>query len=112
MGCKWSAVRVGVPRLVDRGADYLLLFYFLDMYYTYILYSESLKKFYTGQTEDIERRILEHNYGKTAFMMTGIPWLKVYSKEFETRGEAMSLEKKIKKRGALRFLSDQGIEIG
>ena len=58
------------------------------MYYTYILYSETLKKFYTGQTESLERRLLEHNHGKTEFMKTGIPWIIVFSKSFQSRGEA------------------------
>ena len=80
------------------------------MYYTYILYSETLKKFYTGQTESLERRLLEHNLGKTAFMKTGIPWIMVFSKSFQSRGDAMNLEKKIKKRGAQRFLKEIGID--
>ncbi|MBN2486103.1 MAG: GIY-YIG nuclease family protein [Bacteroidales bacterium] len=82
------------------------------MYYTYILYSPSLKKFYTGQTEDLERRFEEHNRGKTLFMKSGIPWELVYSKSFENRTEALRLERKIKKRGAKRFLEDKGIEVG
>ena len=76
------------------------------MYTTYILYSESLKKYYTGQTFDFARRLEEHNRGKTSFMSSGVPWEKVFSKDFESRSEAVRLEKLIKKRGAARFLSD------
>ena len=34
------------------------------MYHVYIIFSEKAKKFYIGQTMDIEKRILQHN---TAF---------------------------------------------
>ena len=82
------------------------------MHYTYILYSEAIKKYYTGQTEDLERRILEHNRGKTSFMAKGVPWKLVYSKSFTTRTEAVKLEKQIKKRGAARYLDDNKISKG
>jgi putative endonuclease len=76
------------------------------MFYTYILYSQGLQKFYTGQTQDLERPLEEHNRGKTPFMKSGLPWIIVFSKCFVQRKEAMGLEKEIKKRGAARFLSD------
>jgi putative endonuclease len=76
------------------------------MYYTYILFSEKLGKYYTGQTEDMDRRLDEHNRGKTTFMKFGIPWKLVFLSSFSIRGQAMALEKKIKQRGAKRFLED------
>jgi putative endonuclease len=76
------------------------------MYTTYILYSPSIKKYYTGQTTDLNRRIEEHNRGKTSFLAQGMPWMIIYYKEFNSRSEAMRLEKYIKKRGAERFLID------
>ncbi len=75
------------------------------MYITYILYSKRIKKYYTGQTIDLERRLEEHNRGKTAFMSSGRPWTLIYSREFETRKEAIHHESEIKKRGAERFFS-------
>lgn len=78
------------------------------MYYTYILYSRKILKYYVGQTIDLERRILEHNTGKTSFMKTGTLWLLIKAFEFETQKEAVELEKKIKKSGAKRFLDDIG----
>ena len=35
------------------------------MFIVYILYSETTQKYYTGQTQDIENRMLEHNSGET-----------------------------------------------
>jgi len=77
------------------------------MNYTYILFSESLGKYYTGHTENVARRITEHNTGKTPYLKSGIPWALVFTQTFSSRSEAMALELKIKKRGAKRFLADQ-----
>jgi putative endonuclease len=76
------------------------------MYFTYILYSDKINKFYTGQTSDFDRRFEEHNRGKTPGMAKGVPWKLIYSKKFLLRSEAIKLEKFIKKRGAGRFLRD------
>jgi putative endonuclease len=78
----------------------------------YILYSKSCKKFYTGQTQDLENRIEEHNQGETKSTKSCAPYSVVWSSEVETRGDAMKLETKIKKRGANRFLIDQRIPLG
>jgi putative endonuclease len=72
----------------------------------YILYSESANKYYTGHTQDIESRLTEHNKGKTTSIKYGIPWFLVFSHTCENRSEAMKLEKKIKSRGAIRFLEN------
>ena len=82
------------------------------MYKVYILYSSILDKFYIGQTEDLERRLEEHNRGKTSFSARGMPWTLVYSKECSSRSEAIKLEKFIKKRGAARYLNDNNIAVG
>jgi len=76
------------------------------MFFTYIIYSQKIDKYYTGQTSDINRRLEEHNRGKTPSMATGMPWKLMYSHEFQSRHEAVKLEKSIKKRGASRFLGD------
>jgi putative endonuclease len=82
------------------------------MYTTYILYSAKINKFYTGQTIDLNRRLEEHNRGKTPFMATGIPWMIVFSAQFSARSDAVKLETYIKKRGAARFLNDNNIQFG
>ena len=82
------------------------------MFTVYIIYSSVIDKFYTGQTQDIERRLEEHNRGKTSFSAQGMPWTLVFSKECSSRSEALKLEKLIKKRGAARFLNDNNIPVG
>jgi len=54
---------------------------------------------YTGITTDLERRVKEHNSSKLGAKYTRArrPVKLVYSKEFETRSEALIEEARIKK---------------
>jgi len=76
------------------------------MYFVYILESKGLGKYYTGQCNDLVGRLRRHNSGQTPSIKHGIPWDLVWSKAVGTRSEAMALEKKIKSRGAKRFLAE------
>ena len=76
------------------------------MYTVYILYSETLKRYYTGQTKDFENRLERHNSKKEKYTKNGTPWKLVWNTDLETRSEAVRLESKIKKRGAKRYLDD------
>jgi len=77
----------------------------------YILFSKTCKKYYTGQTQEFENRIIEHNAGETKSIKVCIPWSVVWKKDLPSRSEAMKLEKIIKARGAKRFLTDLGITL-
>ncbi|MEK7309225.1 MAG: GIY-YIG nuclease family protein [Planctomycetota bacterium] len=74
-------------------------------YYTYILYSKKLNKYYTGSTQNLSNRLGEHNSGEDKFTKAGVPWEMVKSFAVNTRAEAVKLENKIKKRGVKRFLN-------
>jgi putative endonuclease len=78
-------------------------------YSVYILFSDLTGRYYTGQTQDLPKRLNEHNSGKTPSIRKGIPWRLVWSSNASTRSEALGLESSIKKRGAKRFLEDQGV---
>jgi putative endonuclease len=82
---------------------------FSFMYHVYILFSPGTSRFYVGQTQDLNNRLKEHNSGESTSTARGRPRILVWSTQLHSRSEAMKLEKKIKSRGASRFLSDQGI---
>ena len=65
-------------------------------YYTYILYSKSFDKFYVGQTEDKDARLLRHNSGYEKATSPYCPWEMIWYAEKTTRGDALLLEKKLK----------------
>ncbi|NNL15725.1 MAG: GIY-YIG nuclease family protein [Flavobacteriaceae bacterium] len=66
------------------------------MYFTYILYSESIKRYYKGHTVNIDARLKRHNNGEVNYTSKGIPWKLVLALEKETRSDAMKLERKLK----------------
>ena len=66
------------------------------MYYTYVLRSMKDGKLYTGHTEDLERRIAEHNRGKVKSTASRVPFVLVYSETFSTRSEARWYERYLK----------------
>ncbi|MBK7810979.1 MAG: GIY-YIG nuclease family protein [Saprospiraceae bacterium] len=81
----------------------------MDKYSVYILFSESLQRYYTGSTNDIVRRFMEHNSGKSSATRGGRPWELKYHEEFTNRSDAVQKEIQIKRRGAERFLIDKDL---
>jgi len=65
--------------------------------FVYILYSQKLKKYYIGSTNDIQRRLYEHNIGHSVYTKNGVPWEIVLSKEFDSLQSARSEERRLKK---------------
>ena len=72
----------------------------------YILYSEKLNKFYVGVSSDIDRRLAEHNSGKSKFTSRGTPWKLMYSEVFPTLNEAKKRELEIKKRKSRIYIQE------
>ena len=68
----------------------------MEKFYTYILFSKTKNSYYIGSTNNIERRLAEHNRGKSTYTKRGIPWTLVYKEEFETKALAYQREMKIK----------------
>jgi len=52
--------------------------------------------YYIGSTENLERRLIEHNKGKNKSTKNKRPFILKYSEDFPTRGEAQSREYQIK----------------
>ncbi|NPD44515.1 GIY-YIG nuclease family protein [Lentimicrobium sp. L6] len=66
------------------------------LFYTYILYSQSLDLFYKGSTNNIEDRVLRHNKGLESFTSKGIPWNLLWYTKKSSKSEAYRLEMKLK----------------
>ena len=63
------------------------------MYYVYILINLDRNKTYTGVTQDIQRRLKEHNQGKMAFSRKFAPYNILYMEKFATSSEAYTKER-------------------
>ena len=72
----------------------------------YILYSEKIDHYYVGYSNDIERRLSEHNRKKGKYTDKGIPWILVYTEVYESKKEAMDRERYIKSRKSKQFILD------
>ena len=72
----------------------------------YILYSCKRSRYYVGQTTDIVERLTRHNTGRVSSTKGGAPWELILQIPVTNRSEAIALERKIKKRGAKRYIED------
>lgn len=66
------------------------------MYFVYILQSEEDGRFYVGMTGDVERRLKEHNRGKSKSTKGYRPWKLMKIEEFDKRSDARIREKYLK----------------
>ena len=66
------------------------------MWFVYVLRSEKNGRFYTGSTNDLKRRLAEHQRGKTPSTKHIRPLRLVHSETYDTRFEARSRERFLK----------------
>lgn len=74
------------------------------MFYIYILYSKIVDKYYVGQTENIEERMISHSSGISKYTSISTDWILVYSELFETRSQAIIRENEIKKKKSRKYI--------
>ncbi len=75
-------------------------------YFVYILFSKKLNRYYVGTTDDIEKRLLEHNLAryKSSFTSKGIPWELKLAFEAQSSKQAYALERFIKRMKSKKFI--------
>ena len=67
------------------------------MWYVYILFSPSSGKTYVGFSNDVDRRLVEHNITETSgFTLRYRPWVLIWKEAFELKAGAMKREKYLK----------------
>ena len=81
--------------------------------YVYVLGCRSNDRVltYVGWTNDIDRRLAQHNAGTGARSTRGRVWILLHSESFETRNEAMSREWHLKRDRAFRKQLSQHIAL-
>jgi putative endonuclease len=65
-------------------------------HWLYILHSETVGKYYVGESGNIEQRLEFHNVTGTGYTAHYRPWRVVFKYECVSRKTALELEKKIK----------------
>ena len=66
------------------------------MYYTYVLRSEIDNKLYVGWTENVQRRVEEHNAGLVQSTKHRIPLSLIYFEACHNKSDAIAREKQLK----------------
>ena len=74
------------------------------MYQLYVLKSKITKKSYVGITDNLERRLNEHNSGKHLYTKRYLPWEIVYTEECRSIADAIIKEKHYKSTTGRRAL--------
>ena len=73
------------------------------MFYTYVI-KNNKGDIYKGHSDNVQRRISEHNRGNTKSTRKGSDWQLKYCESFDTREEAIKREKYLKSAAGRRFL--------
>lgn len=84
------------------------------MFYVYLLLSEKDQRTYLGSTDNLERRIGEHNAGKNVSTRIRRPLRLIYKESYSNLSEARAREKYFKSRSGRRELKKifVGLNIG
>jgi len=77
------------------------------MYFTYVLKSESDKKLYIGFTENLTKRLEDHNNGRVDSTRNRRPFELVYYEACKSREKALKREKYFKTGFGRRFLKSR-----
>ena len=91
------------PPLAETGTKSMGRF----MSYVYVLWSAKLRKRYVGSTQDVHKRLFEHNRGSNKFTKGGIPWKLIYTEEFQTKSESLKREKYLKSGQGRKWLDEK-----
>jgi putative endonuclease len=67
------------------------------LYYLYILKSQVSNKYYTGSSDNPQKRLGFHNTIEKGFTSRYRPWNIVFTQEFASKELALTAERKIKK---------------
>ena len=77
------------------------------MYYTYVLLSLKDRRFYTGYTSDLRKRLGEHNKGETKSTMTRRPLTLIHFEGCLDKRDAMRREKYLKSGNGKIYLKNR-----
>ena len=77
------------------------------MFYTYVLQSESDKKYYMGYTKELKRRIDEHNNGLVTSTANRRPLKLIYYEACLNETDAVKREKYFKTGFGRRFIKNR-----
>ena len=82
----------------------------MENYYTYIIESITNQRWYIGHTNDIDRRLSEHNSGQNKSTKGKGPWKLIFLRTFDNNLDANKFELKLKKLRNKKFIKTEYTE--
>lgn len=77
------------------------------MYYVYVLQSKKDRKWYTGFTDDLRKRFIEHNANKSRYTKNRGPFDLIYYEACKHKGDAKAREIYLKTGMGKRYLRNR-----
>lgn len=77
------------------------------MYYVYVLHSEKDGRFYTGSTNDLKRRLSEHDKGRVESTLKRRPLRLIYYEACINEVDARAREKYLKSGMGKRYIKNR-----
>ena len=77
------------------------------MFYTYLLQSKKNGTWYTGSTNDLRKRLKQHNDGKSTFTKRDRPYKLIYYEACMNEDDARSRELQLKAGLSKRYLKNR-----
>ena len=69
------------------------------MYYVYVISSVVTKELYTGYTNNLDKRIGEHNTNKSKSTKNKGKWILIYAEMYKAKEDAKKREDRLKQHG-------------
>lgn len=76
------------------------------MYYTYVIYSATINKYYVGSCQDVQQRLQDHLNSRSKYTKVAKDWELKYFETFQTRSEATQRELQIKKMKSRKYIEN------
>ncbi len=77
------------------------------MHYVYVIKSLKSDAWYTGCTQDLRKRLSQHNAGKSNWTKGGVPWELIYYEACLNQDDAYAREKYLKTGMGKRYLRNR-----
>ncbi|XMO87327.1 GIY-YIG nuclease family protein [Algibacter sp. AS12] len=77
------------------------------IFYVYVISSEKDNLLFKGLTNDLQKKIAQHNMGEHKETKEHRPWVLVYSKVFTSRVKAKEYENYLKAEEGIEFLKNK-----
>jgi putative endonuclease len=74
------------------------------MYYTYIIYSKTINKYYVDSCHDVQERLQDHLNSRSKYTKIAKDWELKYFEEYTSRSETYQREMQIKKMKSRKYI--------